>query len=281
MEKWIAFMDTLANEKDQFIGGILWGDHTADVHSNFEFLAMAYYCLCCDYMIKVCKALNKDSEKYLSSTQRVRNSIVRLYKTEKGFCKNTQCEIALALALGIIEQSKGIQILEKDLLNTGYLMTCGGLGIYHLITELEKAGRNDLIYAICKCDKEGSYLSWIKNHGATTSFEELQFYQANSRNHPFLMGSVTTWFYQGLAGIKKTSIGYKTFDVKPYIPSQMKDLSVCVDTCYGEIEFSYKRTNKTISYNLTVPFGTTANLYLPNDKVVKLGSGNYQFQIEE
>ena len=290
MEKWIAFMDTLANENDQMVGGILWGDHTAKIHSNFDYLAMAYYCLCCDYMIKVCNALNKDSSKYLLSTQRVKNSIIKLYKTENGFCKNTQCEIALALALGIIEQSKGIEILEKDLLKTGYLMTCGGLGIYHLITELEKAGRNDLIYAICKCNEEGSYLSWINNHGATTSFEELQFYQSNSRNHPFLMGSVTTWFYQGLAGIRKTSAGYRTFDVKPYIPENMDDLSAKIDTLFGNIEFSWKRKGENVSFEIVVPFGTQAQFYLPlgktivngqaiKDNCIILGSGKYNFVV--
>lgn len=286
MEKWIAFMDTLADQDYRMVGGILWGDHTQQVESNRNYLATAYYCLCCDYMIKVCNALGKDCSKYQKSSQMAKQAIVKLYKTEDGICNNTQCEISLALALGIIEQAKGIELLEKDLIKTGYLMTCGGLGIYHLITELEKAGRNDLIYAICKCDKEGSYLSWIKNHGATTSFEGLHFYQAYSRNHPFLMGSVTTWFYQGLAGIKKTSAGYETFDIKPYIPCEMENLSVCVDTYYGAIEFSYKRTDKTTVYKINVPFGTTANFYIPNGKdnkeeVVKLGSGEYRMEIEE
>lgn len=59
----------------------------------------------------------------------------------------------------------------------------------------------------------------------------------------------------------------------------MQSLSVCIDTYYGAREFSFNRTSKKTSYNINVPFGTTENLYLTNDKVTKLGSGEYRIEI--
>jgi alpha-L-rhamnosidase len=104
------------------------------------------------------------------------------------------------------------------------------------------------------------------------------------------MGSVTTWFYQGLAGIKKTSAGYRTFDVKPYIPENMDDLSAKIDTLFGNIEFSWKRKGENISFEIVVPFGTQAQFYLPlgktivngqaiKDNCIILGSGKYNFVV--
>ena len=77
------------------------------------------------------------------------------------------------------------------------------------------------------------------------------------------MGSVTTWFYQGLAGIKRTCAGYKTFDIKPYIPKTMENLSVLVDTMYGVIEFSWKKQAQALACKVVVPFGTQAHFCLP------------------
>ncbi len=263
MEKWIDFMGTLANENYELIGGIMWSDHTQQQpRSDSKFLAMAYYCLCCDYMVKVCMVLGKDCEKYARLAQKIRESILGLYQNGNGIASNTQGELSHALALDLIDRTDGIKRLEENLISTQSLIKCGCLGIYHLITELGKSGRHDIIYNICKCDRKGSFLSWIKNHDATTAFEFLRYYGSASKNHPFLMGSVTAWFYQGLAGIKNMSPGYRSFDIEPYLPQGMEFVQATVETNYGDIKVKCQKIDTVAFYELNIPCGTTACLYL-------------------
>ena len=175
-------------------------------------------------------------------------------------------------------------------------MTCGCLGIYRLINVLADEGRHDIIYKICKCDKEGSFLSWIKDHGATTSFEFLKFYDCASRNHPFLMGSVTSWFYGGVAGIKATSPGYGTFTVSPYLKEgEIDSVSAAIDAPYGMISVDASVSAERYEYRVSVPFGARAELFVPSDcadnaliggdnvkitdNKIFLGSGDYEVKI--
>lgn len=300
MEKWIDFIGTLANENCELIGGIKWGDHTQQVASNSNFLAMVYYYICCTYIQKVCNIIGKNGDKYAVLAQGIAESIKRLYKTETGISNNTQGEVAHALAIDIIDRKRAIELIEENLKSTQYLLTCGGMGIYHLITELNRSERHDLIYKICKCDLEGSFLSWIKNHNATTSFEFLHYYGSASKNHPFLMGSVTSWFYQGLGGIRSTSPGYKTFDIQPYLPEDMSFVHTKVETMYGLIEVKYQREASGYLYEVYIPFGTKAKVKLLNgctiegldkdeylyillenneERYIELGSGYYCFRL--
>ncbi len=301
MEKWLEFIDSIADENYQLKNGVLWGDHTRQVDTDGNLLGMFYYCINCDYMTKVCSVLGKDGQKYEELANSIRNSIRKLYLQSGSFQNNTQCAIAHGLALELLEHNTAIADLEKDLKSSENLFTCGCLGIYHAINELSKAERSDLVYDICKCDKEGSFLSWIKNHDATTAFEFLRFYESASRNHPFLTGSIVTWFYQGLAGIRQTSAGYRTFDVKPYLPNGMNYVEATVETHYGNIKFKREKNSEDSSYHLSVPCGTTASLYFEEmefekiknkldekeyvlqtqgvKKYIKLESGEYYFKV--
>ena len=265
MEKWLAYIASIADENYQLKKGVLWGDHTRQIDTDGNLLGMVYYCINCDYMAKVSFALGKDGAKYEELSNKIRVSIREKYLGDGCFPNDSQGEIAHGLALGLLEKEKAIVRLEKDLKMRSDLLTCGCLGIYHLINEFSKAERNDLIYDICKCDKEGSFLSWIKNHDATTSFEFLHFYESASKNHPFLTGSIVAWFYQGLAGIKRTSVGYRTFDIVPYLPKEMEFVEATIETYYGNITFKLEKIFERLRYKLTIPCGTTACLYIANE----------------
>lgn len=300
MEKWIEYVGSIADENYLLQGGVLWGDHTQQSTTDRNLLGMFYYAINCDYMAKVCSVLGKDGTKYQQLSKNIRESIRKLYLKDGRFPNHSQGEIAHGIALGLLETDKAIADIENDLKSSGNLLTCGCLGIYHLINELSKHGRNNLIYDICKCDAEGSFLSWIKNHDATTTFEFLHFYESASRNHPFLTGSTVTWFYQGLAGIKKTAAGYRTFEVDPYLPKTMDFVEATIETNYGNIVLKVEKGFNSMGYNFIVPCGTTARLYVETDKnrlkniidcceydcrkndkkkYVELESGSYRFEV--
>lgn len=91
------------------------------------------------------------------------------------------------------------------------------------------------------------------------------------------MGSINRWFYEGLAGIKKIEPGYKAFAISPYFPQDPWLIKAKIDTNYGLISFMAEKTDNKIFYEITVPCGTTAHLYLQNGNTVKFGSGSYTY----
>ena len=122
-----------------------------------------------------------------------------------------------------------------------------------------------MLHDICKCDNDGSFFSWFTNDDAATSFEFLHFYESASKNHPFLTGSIVAWLYQGLAGIKRTSVGYRTFDIVPYLPKGMEFVEATIETYYGNITIRLEKIFEGLRYKLTIPCGTTACLYIANE----------------
>jgi alpha-L-rhamnosidase len=136
-----------------------------------------------------------------------------------------------------------------------------------------------VIYKIAKCDAKGSFLYWIKHSGATTAFENLNYIDWESRNHPFLMGSLNKWFYEGIAGIRKTAPAYESFTVSPYLTESLNEIKTKIETPYGVIDLTAKKACDKTFYAIEVPFGTEAKLFLENGEYKMLTHGKYLFEI--
>lgn len=278
LEKWIDYLLTLKDKDGVIKGGVKWNDHTAKTRMNTEWLGTLYYYICLVYMMKISEVLEKDGSRYTSLAKEARETLRARFKSGDGFADNLQSDLAHTLNLGLAEKDEeeaALRLLTEGLANSDYVLECGCLGIWQLVAALEKYGRNDLIYKICKCNKAGSFLYWIKKYDATTAFEFLNYEEGFSRNHPFLMGSITRWFFEGLAGIRKTALGYKAFEIKPYLPEGMTFVKARVDTNYGMISVEINKTDEGLKYDISVPCGTTARLYLPSGEEMELESGKY------
>ncbi|MBO5008135.1 MAG: family 78 glycoside hydrolase catalytic domain [Clostridia bacterium] len=278
LEKWIDYILTLKDSRRLIKGGILWNDHTAKMRMNTDWLGTLYCYICLVYMMKISVLLEKDGSRYTTLANEARETLRLEFKNEQGFADNLQSDLAHAVNLGLSERDEeqaALRLLTESLASSDYVLQCGCLGIWQLVAALEKHRRNDLIYKICKCDKPGSFLYWIKKYDATTAFEFLDYKDFYSRNHPFLMGSLTRWFFEGLAGIRKTAPGYKAFEIKPYLPEDMTFVNAKLDTNYGLISVKISKTDKGLKYDLSVPCGTTARLYLPGGEAMELESGKY------
>jgi alpha-L-rhamnosidase len=75
-----------------------------------------------------------------------------------------------------------------------------------LFDVLRQADRNDLAYRIATQRGYPGY-AYMRDHGATTLIESWALTDQNSWNHP-MFGSVSEWFYRGLAGINPAEDAY-------------------------------------------------------------------------
>jgi alpha-L-rhamnosidase len=152
------------------------------------------------------------------------------------------------------------------------------------------------------------------NQGATTIWElwngDTAGPEENSRNHVMLIGDLLPWMYEYLAGIRPdpSAPGYRRIVLKPVFVAGLDFVRAWRETTAGRITSQWSRKNGAIVWNVSVPIGGTATVYVPaivpvnvleNNKpaadapgvkflrqekdaaIYEIGSGTYGFRIAE
>ena len=131
---------------------------------------------------------------------------------------------------------------------------------------LTRTGNSDLAYDIAvKTD----YPSWgyMIANGATTLWELWQKREGpsmNSHNHP-MFGSVGSWLYKALAGINLApgATGFEKILIAPQMVRDLTHASGSTMTVRGEVACAWSRTERTVRVEVTVPFGSEAEVIIP------------------
>jgi alpha-L-rhamnosidase len=109
-----------------------------------------------------------------------------------------------------------------------------------------------------------------------------------------MFGEIGAWLYKGLGGMKPDQLnpGFKNVLIHPFFPDQLKSFEATHTGPYGEIRTSWKRNGKKINYTVIVPANSSATLYIPevkglrmyqgkkatSSKEMMLTAGTYEFQ---
>jgi alpha-L-rhamnosidase len=156
--------------------------------------------------------------------------------------------------------------LEKNIVekNGGHFDT-GMLGTYFLMEYLRESGRNDLVYTMFN---QTTFPSWgyFLEKGATTCWEQWNGYASHIHS---CFTSANNWLYQGPGGIMpdQTAPGFKKIIIKPAIVGDLKWVNCYHDSPYGRIVSNWKRDNKILTMDITIPVNTTATMYIPASKL--------------
>lgn len=210
-----------------------------------------------------------------------------LYPDSTYYGNNTVTANLLPLALGIVPDSCKDdvvrQVVENICIKNKGHVSCGVIGISWLLRGLSDNGFADVAYLLAT---QRTYPSWgyMAENGATTIWELWNGDKAspamNSGNHVMLLGDLLTWCYQYLGGIRSTD-AYKHIVLRPAfeIPD-CEWANVSYDSPYGTIESRWEKTLQHLEWDVTIPCNTTAEVYLPNGEVKRIGSGCYHFSCD-
>ena len=115
-------------------------------------------------------------------------------------------------------------------------------------------------------------------NGATTIWERWNSYTIeggfvagmNSFSR-YSFGAVCEWMFGSLAGIEMGAPGYKHIVLRPGIPAADSNpdfapidwVEAEYDSIRGKIKVAWKKTDKGLEYQVTIPANTTATLELP------------------
>ncbi len=201
------------------------------------------------------------------------------YNAEKGcYDNNTVTANLLSLVFGLVPDGEEERVLQHiiDVTQNTFdsHVSCGVLGVQHLMTALTRRGQLPLAMRIIQQRDYPSYGYMIDN-GATTIWELWNGNTAdpamNSGNHVMLLGDLLLWYYEDLAGISQseTSLGYKELDMSISMPEDIKHVRASHATPYGTVKSEWQRTDEGLTWKVEIPANTTARIHIPHGYTIE------------
>lgn len=121
---------------------------------------------------------------------------------------------------------------------------------------------------------------FMPKNGATTIWESWEGTEAQggiaSLNH-YSKGAVCEWLFKGMCGIRVD--GENHFIISPVPGGHFTYAKASYDSVFGQVESSWKRDGHKITYSITIPANTTAEIILPNTPAQTVTAGTYTYSI--
>ncbi len=136
----------------------------------------------------------------------------------------------------------------------------GMVGTKLILTTLSELGYGDIALALVMQSTHPSWGYWIAN-GTTSTWEAWKL-TARSHNHYFL-GTYEDWFFKNLAGVSDMTNGYETVTLRPEVYKEVGYTDMTLDTVRGELSSHWYFEGGALLWDITIPVGTTATVYLP------------------
>jgi len=141
-------------------------------------------------------------------------------------------------------------------------MVCSVYCAAFLFQALYNGGRGDLAYDLLTSTGTRSYMNMINaGAGATMEAWSLSLKSNTTYSHPWA-ASVAFNLPQGMFGIRPTTAGYDTFDIKPQ-PAKIDWAHVTVPTLKGQIGASYDTVGDRVDVGVNVPANSVARVFVP------------------
>jgi alpha-L-rhamnosidase len=245
--------------------------------SPVELTSSVYYFTDALILSKAANLLGKiaDSRKYLSLANKIKNSINKKYlNTETGiYGSGFQTELSVPLMWGVVPvelKPKVAANLAKRVERDSFHLDVGLLGTKAILNALSENGYADIAYKVAAQETFPSWGWWIVN-GATTLYENWPIDAKSdiSRNH-IMFGEIGAWLFKGLGGIKpdEKKPGFSNILLQPNFVEGLSEFEATHEGPGGKIVSSWKKNNRAVSYNVTVPANSSATivLHLNNDQ---------------
>ena len=255
------------------------------------FVANVYYAYSAELTAKAAQILGKseDADFYQALHERLVAAICKEYVTPGGRIVNdTQTSNLLALQFGIVKGKDRTVCMDRLLSNLKQHknhLTTGFAGTPYLCPVLSANGQHEIAGSVFLKDDCPSWLYHVKL-GATTMWElwdgvnpdgSFNGFEMNSLNH-YSYGSIGSWVYHDLLGLKLLEPGYKKSRIAPRMIVGISEMQGYLETVYGRLSCRIACLNGKYIIDLEIPANTTAIVALPEQEKTTLGSGSYHFE---
>jgi alpha-L-rhamnosidase len=267
-KKWIGFLQTNAPD------GIL--DNGISDHESLErpptaLSGTAFYYLNVRLFEQMARALGnaEDARAAEVLAQKIKTAFNHkfLQPGTGRYDSGLQSSQAFALYDGLVpddERPLALNILIQNIATHQDHLTTGIFGTKYMLNSLSDAGRADVAYDMVN---QKTFPGWgyMIDRGATTLWEHWAFSDDTySHNHP-MFGSVSEWFYKGLAGIKPApdAVGFDKIIIEPEPVGDLKWVKASYDSVHGKVVSEWSRKQDHFKLHVHVPIGAMATLFIP------------------
>jgi len=283
LKKYVEFLRSTAEN-----GVLKWshyGDWVAVEKCPGTIVSTFYYYYDVKVLAEAARVIGKtaDASLYDKLAAEIRTAFNReFYDPKTGdYADGTQTANTLALFLDLPTEKQGGtwgRLFDNIVYKNDSHLTTGIIGTKYIMELLTSSGNSDLAYDIAVRTDYPSWGYMIAN-GATTLWElwnKREGPSMNSHNHP-MFGSVGSWLYKALAGINLApgTSGFEKILIAPQIVRDLTHASGSTMTVRGEVACAWSRTERSIRIEVTVPFGSEAEVVIPklNIRNIKVSEG--------
>lgn len=255
--------------------------------TNKDLIATAYFIYSSNIYVKACEVLGEDCGEYKDLREKYiaafRNEYMENGRIKPEYATQTACVLAVHFGISdnIAETAKQLNELVTG---CGHLKT-GFVGTPYLLHALADNGYAETAYSLVLREEYPSWLFSVKM-GATTIWEHWDSVREdgtmwstsmNSFNH-YAYGSVADWLYEKAAGIRidEKNPAFEHIIFAPVTDERLDYVKASIESRNGEVKASWKRENGVVSYEFTVPAGSTATVML-NGTSTEIGEGTHSF----
>lgn len=304
MKQWVDYIHARVSANGLWQTGFQYGDWLAlDIESGSTdrtggtdryLVANAYYAYSTRIVRDTARELGytEDAEKYGKLYEEIKEAINIEFVTRSGrLVSETQTACVLMLHFDLVKPEFRERILETLEANIGAHhnhLTTGFVGTPYLCHCLSENGLHNLADEIFMKEDFPGWFYAVKK-GATTIWErwnsilpngDFDESGMNSLNH-YAYGSIGSWLYEKVAGIRRLEPGYKKILICPMLTKGMTEVSASFESVYGTIRSAWSCRDGKICIDVEIPVNTTAVICLPEkEEEINVGSGNYHYEYD-
>ncbi|HLP76230.1 MAG TPA: family 78 glycoside hydrolase catalytic domain, partial [Candidatus Paceibacterota bacterium] len=253
MKRYFGYLESIANNNIVSEGLGDWYDLVPNQKPGTAKLtlppvtATAFYFHDATILAEVARLLGKtaDADAFAARAKGIRASFNQEFFHEQSgsYGSNSQCANALALVFNIVEPQHRQAVfnsLVRDVESRDYGITAGDVGFRFLLQALARGGQSEVIYRMINRDDKPGYGYQLKK-GETSLTEAWDANSSSSHNH-FMLGQITEWFYQDLAGIDcdPAGPGFEKIIFRPQPVGDLKSARASYDSIHGRIVSEWK-----------------------------------------
>ncbi len=238
-----------------------------------------YYYLNAAIISKVADYLGKEDEAahYGSLAEQIKDALNSewLDPVAHRYATGSQTANLFPLALGIVPPASEAGVVQDIVHNIvdawgGHHHT-GNTGVTCLIDALTQYGQGEVLHDLVATP---TYPGWgyMVEQGATTIWESWSLQSTVGAAESMIMwASIDEFFYNDLAGIKGPDYhgpatmtpGFREIHIEPHPLGDLEHARATMRTVHGELSSHWRRTDQSISLEVTIPVNSRARVSLP------------------
>jgi alpha-L-rhamnosidase len=251
-----------------------------------EYIWTCYYYHNVRVLANMSRILGKkeQEERYAKLAQEIHAVINKTWLDRKTghYATKSQTSEILALALDIVPQENKRQLVENiagTINDNGGRMRVGHVGLPGFMESLVDHGLGEVVYkAVNTTDFPG--WGYMISQGATTVWEGWSLSTAVEEwnNHIYhaeesmiFLTGVSRFFYNSISGIQEPAFygtrefepGYGLIRIKPHVLGDLTYANASIKTVKGIISSSWKKTDASLTLEVTIPANATAQVSVP------------------